>query len=120
MFETITFDVILKRMLDRVSNEMDKREGSVIYDALAPAAVEFQNMLLYLDMILTETFADTASLPYLKRRAAERGIYQYPATNAIRKGVFTPLLWKFPLGLCSAWKRSTIPWWRRSPPGNTS
>ena len=40
MYEHITFDVILERMMDRVPNNIDKREGSIIYDALAPAAVE--------------------------------------------------------------------------------
>ena len=39
MSETITYEEILKRMLDRVPSGLDKREGSVIYDALAPAAV---------------------------------------------------------------------------------
>ena len=45
MYESQTFDVILKRMLDRVSNSLDKREGSIIYDAAAPAANEIQNAL---------------------------------------------------------------------------
>lgn len=40
MYENITYEVILNRMLDRVPDYMDKREGSVIYDAMAPAAVE--------------------------------------------------------------------------------
>ena len=30
MYESQTFDVILKRMLDRVSSSLDKREGSKI------------------------------------------------------------------------------------------
>ena len=40
MYESQTFDVILKRMLDRVSSSLDKREGSIIYDAIAPTANE--------------------------------------------------------------------------------
>ena len=35
-----TFSQILADMLARVPNDLDKREGSIIYDALAPAAVE--------------------------------------------------------------------------------
>lgn len=38
MYEEQTFEAIIKRMLDRVSGDVDKREGSVIYDALAPIA----------------------------------------------------------------------------------
>ena len=90
MYENITYEDILQRMLDRVPNNMDKREGSVIYDALAPAAVELQLMYIELDVIMNESFADTASREYLVRRANERGITPEPATNAILKGVFTP------------------------------
>ena len=39
-------DEILKRMLARVPNKFDKREGSVIYDALAPVAYELEQVLL--------------------------------------------------------------------------
>ena len=90
MYENITYEDILKRMLDRVPNNIDKREGSIIYDALAPAALELQLMYIELDTIMNESFADTASRKYLIKRAEERGITPEPATNAILKGVFTP------------------------------
>jgi len=84
----MTFENILNRMLDRVPNNVDKREGSIIYDALAPAAAELAMAYIELDVILNETFADTASREYLIRRAAERGVEPYPATKAILRGVF--------------------------------
>ena len=90
MYEKITYESIMEDMLSRVPNTMDKREGSVIWDALAPAAIEMQNLYIQLDTVLNETFADTASLYYLKKRAAERGIIQDPASKAILKGEFTP------------------------------
>lgn len=90
MYEDMTYEVILQRMLDRVSDTFDKREGSVIYDALSPAAVELALAYIQFDMILNESFGDTASREYLIRRAAERGIEPEPATNAILKGEFTP------------------------------
>lgn len=40
MFENMSYEGILQRMLDRVPNTFDKREGSIIFDALAPAAME--------------------------------------------------------------------------------
>lgn len=98
MYESITFDFIMERMLARVPSTMDKREGSVIWDALAPAAVELQNLYIELDTILNETFADTASLYYLKKRAAERGINQYTATKAVLKGEFTPTTLEISIG----------------------
>ena len=97
-YEDITYEVILQRMLDRVPNNMDKREGSIIFDALAPAAVELQLMYIELDTILKETFADTAQRDYLVRRAAERGIEPYEATYATLKGIFTPSSLEVPIG----------------------
>ncbi|MCT3563482.1 hypothetical protein EFR98_12320 [Lentilactobacillus buchneri] len=32
------FDYYLDELMDNVSDDVDKREGSIIYDALAPAA----------------------------------------------------------------------------------
>ena len=34
----MTYEELLQAMLDRVPSDVDKREGSVIYDALAPCA----------------------------------------------------------------------------------
>lgn len=90
MYENVTYESILQRMLNRIPNDIDKREGSIVYDALASAAVELQLMYIELDAILNESFGDTASREYLIRRASERGITPDPATNAILKGVFTP------------------------------
>lgn len=98
MYENITFESIMERALAKVPSTMDKREGSVIWDAIAPAAVELQNLYIQLDVILKETFADTASLFYLKKRAAERGIYQVMATYAILQGEFTPTSLEIPIG----------------------
>ncbi len=88
MYENITYEEILKRMLNKIPQDMDKREGSIIYDALAPAAVELQLMYIELETILNELFADTASRKYLVKRAAERGLTPKPASYAILKGVF--------------------------------
>jgi uncharacterized phage protein gp47/JayE len=88
MFEDNTFEAILQRMLDRVPNTVDKRPGSIIYDALAPAAAELAQMYVELDIIMRLAFADTASGEYLTRRASEIGVERKPATKAKRKGVF--------------------------------
>lgn len=98
MYEDQTFEIILQRMLDRVPDDMDKREGSIIYDALAPAAIELNNMYLQFDQLLLETFASTASRENLIKRAAERGIIPYSATKAILKAVATPTSLNIPIG----------------------
>ncbi len=98
MYENITYEDILDRMLERVPDDVDKREGSLVYDALAPAAVEMQLMYIELDVILKEAFADTASRENLIRRAAERGIRPKAATKAILKAEFTPDTLEIPPG----------------------
>ena len=90
MFENITYSVIMERLLSRVPSGVDKREGSVIYDALAPAATEITIFYQSLDYILTETFADSASRLNLIKRGAERGISPFDATAAVIEGIFTP------------------------------
>ncbi len=101
MYEHITYEVILQRMLEKVPSGIDKREGSIIYNALAPAAVELQNMYIEFDNILNESFADTQSRDFLIRRAAERGITPAEATNAVLNGSFNvdvPIGSRFSLG----------------------
>ncbi len=90
MYENMTFDSIMQRMLDAVPDTIDKREGSVVYDALAPAAIELQNLYIELDIVLNQTFVDTATGEYLERRCAERGITKKEASSVIVQGVFTP------------------------------
>ncbi len=90
MYEEMTLDTLMERMLSYVPDTMDKREGSIIYDALAPVAVEMANLYMEMDILLEETFADTASTQYLIRRCAERGIAMQPATAAIVEAIGTP------------------------------
>lgn len=88
MYESQTYEAIMKRMLEKVSVTVDKREGSVIYDALAPAAVELAKAYIELDWMYDQMFADTANREYLVRRCAERGISPTAATKAVLKGEF--------------------------------
>lgn len=88
MYEEITYESILDRMLSKIPSNMDKREGSIIYDAIAPCALELQLMYIELDNIIKETFADTSSREYLIRRAKERGIEPKASTYAVLKGEF--------------------------------
>ncbi len=83
MFEKMTFDYILNRVLKNISNDVDKRVGSIIYDAVAPCCLEISKLYEHIDDVLNETFADTASREYLIRRAEERGISPKEASAAV-------------------------------------
>lgn len=90
MDEENKYETILERMLGRVSDKFDKREGSVIFDAHSPAAIEFQILYLELERLMNEAFADTASREFLLLHCKERGITPYDATKAVFKGEFSP------------------------------
>ena len=83
MFEEMTFEYLINRALSYVSKDFDKRQGSVIYDALAPFCAELAQVYIALDTFLNETFADTAGRKYLIKRAAERGLKPKEATYAV-------------------------------------
>lgn len=90
MFEEVTYEGILERMLGRVSNRFDRREGSVIWDTHSPTAIELKNLYIALDSIIQEAYGDTATREFLILRCKERRIIPYGATYAILKGEFTP------------------------------
>ena len=71
MYEEMTYEVIMQRLLNRVPDTFDKREGAIIFDALAPAAAELAQLYVQLDVVLNQTFADTATGEYLEKRCAE-------------------------------------------------
>lgn len=98
MYEDITFDSLMKRMLARVPSDIDKREGSVIWDALAPAAIETKLLYIMADYFTKNTFGDTADREYLIERAKERNIIPKAATYAKCKAVFTPSAIDIPIG----------------------
>lgn len=86
----VTYREILERMLGRVSDKFDKREGSVIFDTHSPTALELELLYVELNTLIAEAYGDSASREFLIRRCKERGITPYEATKAILKGEFTP------------------------------
>ncbi|WP_282924409.1 baseplate J/gp47 family protein [Peptoniphilus genitalis] len=88
IFDDNTFENVLERNLDRITDEFDKREGSVIYDAIAPMAIEISLLYSYLDFLFKNAFGDTANRYWLIERAKERGIEPYKATKAVIIGRF--------------------------------
>jgi len=89
VFEEQTEEVILKRMMDKVPNGLDKREGSIIYNALAPCALEVARMYSDMDYFIQCTFV-SPDMPeeYLDLRVAEEGLKRKKATYTIKKGYF--------------------------------
>lgn len=83
------FDYYLDQALEYVPDNIDIREGSIMYDALAPACYSLAEFTMQLKNVLLETFTQTAQGGYLDLRAEEHGIKRIAATQAIVKGKFT-------------------------------
>jgi len=98
MFENKTYEKIMDDLLSAVSDDYDKREGSIIWDALSPTALQLEEFYSWLDVVLNENFADTASYTYLIKRASERGMLPYEETYAVVKMVATPSTVQIALG----------------------
>lgn len=89
MFEEMTFNKLLQDKLETVSNKYDKREGSIIYDALAPNSAEDAQVYLTLAWMFLQQHGETADRENLIKIAYDtRGILPKSATHAELKGVF--------------------------------
>ena len=90
MYENQTYEAILERMLNRVPDKFDKREGSLIFDTHSPTAIELQILYLELETLISESYGDTASREFLILLCRDRGLTPNAATNAVLQGKFTP------------------------------
>lgn len=80
--DEMDFDYFMDSMLDNVPDKLDKREGSVIYDAMAPAATELADETIRLKTIIKETYTSTADGEFLDLKAQEKGTVRQAATYA--------------------------------------
>lgn len=75
-------DTIRTRMLDTITEDIDKSEGSYIWDSIAPVSIEFAFVAMALRRVLKLGFAQTTYGKYLTMKAEESGVTRKPATNA--------------------------------------
>ena len=92
-YNTMTYEYILHSMMDRVKASypnIDTREGSIIFNALAPAAAELAILYINLDNVLKESFVNTASREFLLIACSQMGMDTtvFHASNGFHKGVF--------------------------------
>lgn len=82
MYEKQTEEVIKQRMLGRIPSDVDKSEGSFVYDAISPAAIELAQAYIELDGVLEKVFAVTGYGQWLEKRAEEFGVVRKLGTKA--------------------------------------
>lgn len=86
--EEMDYDYFMNKALSQIPDGIDKREGSIIYDALAPACYQLAEFVFTLNNILLEAFVQTATGKYLDYRAEENGLTRILATKAVAKAKF--------------------------------
>ena len=69
------YSSILSNYLGNVRSDVDKREGSVIWDAGAPCCIEIAKAYIYLQTMILNCFASTAEEPIKICPAMRRGGY---------------------------------------------
>ena len=86
--EIPTYEELLQRCLDRIPSTLDKRQGSVIYNALAPCCAELEQLWIKLASTYDLVFVDTAVGEALDALVKQNGMTRKEATHALRKGEF--------------------------------
>ncbi|EKC58957.1 phage tail protein, partial [human gut metagenome] len=82
MFESNTYENLLKDVLDNAPEDIDTRQGSIFYDAVSGILVKIAKLYTDLELIFSLSQIDTASGEYLDMKASEYGIERHAAVNA--------------------------------------
>lgn len=82
MYEDKTAEAIHETMLATTPTTLDKREGSFVWDATIPAALELAQLYIELGLLHRVGFVATMYGAYLDLRASEWGLERKPATQA--------------------------------------
>ena len=93
VYGNMTYEFILQRMMNRVTTkypELDNREGSLIFNALASAAAELAIKYIELDNVRSESSVATATREYLLLGCRDMGmdVSVFDAKAGVHKGQF--------------------------------
>lgn len=80
---------IMAAMLEAVPDDLDKSEGSYVWDALKPAALELSQAYSFAEMTMRRAFVLATYNDWLALRADERGLTRHPAHSATGEVLFT-------------------------------
>ena len=87
-FTQDTYQNLRQEMLDRVPDTYDKRDTAPIPTAISPAAYALAGFYLSLDQVQRSAFIQTAVGDGLDMLAVIGGLTRYPASAAVRLGIF--------------------------------
>jgi uncharacterized phage protein gp47/JayE len=78
-----TMSSLLSSMLLRITEQVNKRDGSLIKTALSAAAWAIEGIYIELINIQKQAYGTTATGEYLDLKAEERGVTRHPATQEV-------------------------------------
>lgn len=89
----MTYENLVARMIQRINDnypDVDVREGSMVFNSIAAAALELAEAYVELDNVRNESFVATATREYILAGCDQVGIDVaiFNATNGFFKGVF--------------------------------
>lgn len=87
-FKGYTQKAIQTQLLSKVSDKIDRRQGSMIQTALGPVAWYLEGLYMLLAQVQENAYAGTAVGEYLDYVCAERNIVRKVPTPAVRQGTF--------------------------------
>lgn len=87
-FSQDTYSNLRQTMLEQVPDTFDKRDTAPIPTALSPAAFVLAGFYLTLNQVQQQAFIQTATGQALDYLAVLGGLTRYPASAAVRLGVF--------------------------------
>jgi uncharacterized phage protein gp47/JayE len=91
MFESNTYEQIMKDIIENAPEGIDTRQGSIFYDATSGIAIKIAKLYTDLDVVFSLTQLDTATGEYLDTRASEYGMARRAATSTQYNVTFTGL-----------------------------
>ena len=87
--EKYTYEYLMSYVMERVRDDVDKREGSIIYDSIAPAMYQLAEVILHIHASVKSAFIPYAGGEDLDNLAIVIGAERYKATYAVLEGEFT-------------------------------
>ena len=89
MYENLTVEDIKSRILERITTNLQTREGSYTNDVISAAAAEIAGVYHSMDALLPAFYLDETSGTYIDRQAAVVGITRKAGTKAACSITFT-------------------------------
>lgn len=89
MYEDQNYLTLMERMLGRTPNDLDKSEGSILWEGIGPSAAEFELVYIAIDNYIKNAYPMTADREALIKFADTYNMAPYEATKALLKAEFT-------------------------------